>query len=69
MADSPADDETDLLMALVRQRYGSRLTPAEMDGVREGLAGIVKLARAFRAVRLRNADEPYPPFVPFRDAP
>lgn len=66
MADSPADDEIDVLMALVRQRYGSRLTPTELDGVRAGLAGIVELARALRAVRLRNGDEPDPPFVPFR---
>jgi hypothetical protein len=69
MADPTADDEIDLLMALVRQRYGSRLTAAELDGVRGGLASIVSLARALRAVRLGNADEPYPPFVPFRDPP
>jgi hypothetical protein len=65
--DPSADAEVDLLMALVRQRYGDRLTAAELEGVRGGLASIVKLARALRAVRLGNGDEPYPPFVPFRE--
>jgi hypothetical protein len=60
------EDEVDALLALVRQRYGSRLTAAELDGVRQGIEGIVKMVGALRAVRLRNADEPFPPFVPFR---
>jgi hypothetical protein len=67
LGDAPADEEIDLLMALVRQRYGDRLTAAELEGVRGGLASIVKLARALRAVRLGNGEEPYPPFVPFRE--
>jgi hypothetical protein len=57
----------DALLALVRQRYGSRLTDAELDGVRQGIRSIVTAVQALRAVRLRNADEPAPSFVPIRE--
>jgi hypothetical protein len=67
--DSRAEEEVDILLGLVRQRYGSRLTAAELDGVRQGIQSIVTAARALRAVRLRNADEPVPPFVPVREDP
>ena len=59
--------EVDRLFALVAERYGDRLTPAQLDEVRKGIEAIVTGARALRAVRLANADEPMPPFVPFRD--
>src|SRR5215475_4735681 len=35
--DSPIEHEVDLLLGLVRQRYGNRLTAAELDGVRQGI--------------------------------
>ena len=67
----PADPEflaeVEALFALVRRRYGARLTEAELDGVRKGVQGIVEGARALRAVRLGNADEPFQPFAPYRD--
>jgi hypothetical protein len=53
--------ETDRLLALVRDRYGDRLTAEELDAVRRGVDAIVEHARLLRAVRLRNADEPWPP--------
>jgi hypothetical protein len=67
----PADPEflaeVDALFALVRRRYGARLIEAELDGVRKVVQGIVEGARALRAVRLGNADEPFQPFAPYRD--
>jgi hypothetical protein len=62
-----ARSEVDLLFALVRERYGSRLTPEELEHVRTGVAAIVEGARALRAVRLDNADGPVLP--PPRDFP
>jgi hypothetical protein len=56
--------EVDLLFALVRERYGGRLSPEELDAVRTALAGIVDGARALRAVRLDNADGPLLPLLP-----
>ena len=61
--------EAEALFALVRERYGDRLTPEQLDGVRKGVEGIVNAARALRAVRLENTDEPMPPFVPYRADP
>ena len=61
--------EVEALFALVRERYGDRLTPEPLDGVKKGVEGIVKAARALRAVRLENSDEPMPPFVPYRADP
>ena len=57
------------MLNLVRQRYGSRLTADQLDGVRQGIRSIVTAVRALRAIRLRNADEPVPPFVPVREEP
>ena len=37
-----AASEVDLLFALVRERYGGRLSPDELDAVRTALAGIVE---------------------------
>ena len=69
MATDPAPDpEVERLFAFVRERYGERLTPAQPDDVKKGLEGIVLAARALRAVKLRNADEPFSPFVPYRGA-
>jgi hypothetical protein len=59
--------EAELLFALVRERYGSRLTPEELEAVRKGVGAIVEGARALRAIRLDNADGPSflsPPDVP-----
>jgi hypothetical protein len=63
----PATTEADLLFALVRERYGARLTPAELEAVRTGVAALVGDARALRAIRLANADGPLLPPPP--DAP
>jgi hypothetical protein len=59
--------EVDLLFSIVRERYGRRLTPEELEHVRAGVAAIVEGARALRAIRLDNADGPALP--PPRDLP
>jgi hypothetical protein len=59
-----ARSEEELLFSLVRERYGNRLTPEELEAVRTGLAAIVEGVRALRAVRLDNADGPLLPLRP-----
>lgn len=66
MVDPPQSDEVEELFALVRRRYGARLTAEQLDSVRRGVAALVEQAAALRAVRLSNADEPAQPFAPFR---
>ena len=56
--------ETELLFDLVRARYGSRLTPEELEAVRAGVGTIVDAVKALRAARLDNADGPLLPRVP-----
>jgi hypothetical protein len=57
------------MLALVRERYGSRLSAEELAGVRTAIEGIVQAAHALRAVRLTNADEPGQPFAAYRAIP
>ena len=61
--------EVETMLALVRERYGSRLAPEELEGVRTAIEGIVQAAHALRAVRLTNADEPGQPFAAYRANP
>ena len=64
----PAHDagEADLRFALVRLRYGDRLTTEQLDALRRAVETIVEQAAALATVRLTNADEPLQRFVPFR---
>ena len=57
------------MLALVRQRYGDRLAPDELEAVRTAVEGLVQAACALRAVRLTNADEPGQPFAAYRAEP
>jgi len=59
------DPETDTLFEIVRQRYGARLTSEQLDDLRKIVRGQVDAARALRAVRLTNADEPYQRFAAY----
>jgi hypothetical protein len=61
--------EVEALLALVRERYGSRLDTEQLAGVRTAIEGIVQAARALRAVRLTHADEPAQPFAAYRGEP
>jgi hypothetical protein len=63
------DPEADALFEIVRQRYGDRLTPEQLDELRKIVGAQVEAARALRAVRLTNADEPMQPFAPYRAEP
>jgi hypothetical protein len=65
---SPARDpgEVDLLLALVRHRYGDRLTGEQLGALRRGIETIAEHAAALRAVPLTGGDEPLAPFTPFR---
>ncbi len=56
--------EAELLFALVRERYGSRLTAEELEAVRSGVAGVMEQAAAVRAVPLGNGSGPDLPRAP-----
>jgi hypothetical protein len=56
--------ETEILLSLVEARYGDRVTPDEMEEIRKGLDSILDSAKAMRACKLENGDEPYQFFKP-----
>ena len=65
MPETP-NPEAVALFALVANRYGSRLTTEQLDELKKMVEGQVEAARALRAVRLTNADEPFQPFAAYR---
>ena len=65
MAETP-NPEADTLFEIVRQRYAARLTAEQLDELRKIVVGQVEAARALRAVRLTNADEPFQRFEAYR---
>ena len=65
----PVRAEVETMLALVRERYGSRLDADQLAGVRTAIEGSVQASRALRAVRLTNADEPAQPFAAYRAEP
>ena len=70
MSDAEAvGTEVETMLALVRQRYGDRLDDEQLAAVRTSIEAIVQAARALRAVRLTNADEPAQPFAAYRADP
>jgi hypothetical protein len=66
MSDPGRADEATELFALVRRRYGARLTDEQLESVRRGVEALVEQAAVLRAARVGNADEPVQRFVPFR---
>jgi hypothetical protein len=70
MSDLPARPaEADALFVLLRERYGDRLTPEQLEELRKAVAAQAEAARALRRVALGNSDEPMPTFAPFRAEP
>ena len=51
---------------MVKGLYGDRLDDEQLEGVRQGIEGIVAASQALRAVKLENGDEPYSVFTPYR---
>jgi hypothetical protein len=58
--------EVEALVALLRARYGARLTGEQLAELRDQVTSQVARARALRAVRLANSDEPAQSFTPYR---
>ena len=57
--------ESETLFNLVRDQYGDRLTPEELEEVKKGVERIMETAKALREVKLENWDEPFSIFKPF----
>jgi hypothetical protein len=58
--------ESEYLFGLVKELYGDRLDPDELEEVRKGVERIVETSEELRAVKLGNWDEPFYVFRPYR---
>jgi hypothetical protein len=61
-----SESDSGELFNLVRERYGDRLTPQELEDVRSQVDRVIELADALRAVELDPRDEPLSLFQPYR---
>ena len=61
-----SDRETSIMMELVRERYGERLTEEQLEQVEIGLKRVMEAGKALRDTPLENSDEPYNVFRPYR---
>jgi hypothetical protein len=62
-------DEAEILFALIRARYASRLDPAQLEELRKTVEGLVRDVAALRTATIPDDAEPAQAFVPFRAAP
>ena len=58
--------ECEAAFNLLMRRYGDRLTPDMVDGLRGSVEAVVKTVAAVRSVTLANGDAPLFGFVPVR---
>jgi hypothetical protein len=59
--------ETEILFTLIKTRFGDQVTLEELEEMRKGLTAILDAAKAMRAIKLENGDEPYQFFKPYGD--
>jgi hypothetical protein len=64
MTDS--DRETSILMELVKERYGERLTEEQLEHISKSLKSVMDAGKALREIQLENSDEPFNVFRPYR---
>ena len=60
------DPEAVALAEVIRQKYGSRMSAAEMEKVRQGIEGNLRAAKSLREFPLPIATEPASVFRPYR---
>jgi hypothetical protein len=58
--------ESEMLLEMVLGRYGDRLTPEMVEGVRGAAETVAKTLIPLRSVKLENHDPPFVQFAPFR---
>ncbi len=60
------DSEAETLFTLVKERYGDRIAPDELEEVRKAVERIVESSMELREFELGNWDEPFSVFKPYR---
>jgi hypothetical protein len=60
------NSDMEYMFDIVKKRFGDRLSTEELDEVKKAVDGIGEMTAALRAVKLKNGDEPFTRFVPYR---
>lgn len=64
--DDRRKNESEFLFNLLLSQFGDRFSPEESEEVRKGVERITETAEALRSVKLKNGDEPFSVFKPYR---
>ncbi len=64
--DQRMQTESEAAFDLLMRRYGDRLTPEMVEGLRGSVEAVEKTVVALRSVRLENGDAPLVGFAPVR---
>ena len=59
-------EEAETLFSLVKEKYGDKITPEELEEVKKAVERIVETSMELRNVELGNWDEPFTVFKPYR---
>jgi hypothetical protein len=59
-------DETSILLKLVKERYGDKLTDDQFEVVKKQIKNNLETAEKLGSVELENGDEPDNVFKPYR---
>jgi hypothetical protein len=60
------ESEAETLFNLVKEKYGDKIAPDELEEVRKAVERIVETSTELREVELYNWDEPFSVFKPYR---
>ena len=59
-------EEAETLFSLVKEKYGDKIAPEELEEVKKAIERIVETSMELRKVELGNWDEPFSVFKPYR---
>jgi hypothetical protein len=59
-------EEAETLFSLVKEKYGDKIAPEELEEVKKAVEKIVETSMELRKVELGNWDEPFTIFKPYR---
>jgi len=62
----PNHDESNLLFKIIVKRFGNRLSTTEIEEVQKSVDRITEIAESLKSVKLKNSDEPFFIFKPYR---
>ena len=59
--------EVEILLQLIKQRYGEKLDEKQLEEVKEKIKEIIEASSELRNVSLSNFDAPYSVFKPYTE--